>query len=300
LAIKFGTSGWRDIIADGFTFPKLRICTQAIAEQIFKEKNHNKPVIIGYDTRFLSENYAMEAARILANNGLEVRFSVRDVPTPVVAYKILTSEAAAGLNMTASHNPFTYNGLKFSTAWGGPALPEVTKSIEGLCNVIRDEEVATRPKAGQGHLADQLIRREDFQAAYCKHVKSLVNEAAFKQRKLKVAVDVFHGTGRGYVAELLRDLGCEVHVLNENRDVLFEGRGPDPSTEGLERLIQTVKKTKAHLGLATDGDADRFGVVDADGTIISANEILALLTRYIHQSRGWTGVVASLIDEWRD
>src|SRR5687767_10515437 len=132
MAIKFGTSGWRDIIADGFTFPNLRLCTQAIAEIIFREKNDNKPVIVGYDTRFLSEQFAAEAARILANNGLEVRLSERDCPTPVVAFEIIRSGAAAGLNITASHNPFDYNGLKFSTAWGGPALPETTKAIEAL------------------------------------------------------------------------------------------------------------------------------------------------------------------------
>jgi phosphomannomutase len=126
VTIKFGTSGWRDIIADGFTFPKLRICTQAIAEQIYKEKKHNKPFVVGYDTRFLSEKFAMEAARILANNGMEVLFSDRDVPTPVVAFSILHLNAAAGLNITASHNPFSYNGLKFSSDWGNTSRNRVT------------------------------------------------------------------------------------------------------------------------------------------------------------------------------
>ena len=118
MTIKFGTSGWRDIIAEGFTFPNLRICSQAIAEQIFKEKNHNRPIIVGYDTRFLSERFADEAARIFANNGMEVRFANRDVPTPVVAFEILRAGAGGGVNITASHNPYTYNGLKFSAAWG--------------------------------------------------------------------------------------------------------------------------------------------------------------------------------------
>src|SRR5688572_25721567 len=112
MTIKFGTSGWRDIIADGFTFPNLRICSQAIADEIFRQKNHNKSVIIGYDTRFLSEQFAYEAARMLANNGIETRFSNRDVPTPVVAYEIIRAEAAGGINITASHNPFDYNGIK--------------------------------------------------------------------------------------------------------------------------------------------------------------------------------------------
>lgn len=295
MTIKFGTSGWRDIIAEGFTFENLRICTQAISEQIFKEKNHNKPVVVGYDTRFLSEKYADEMARILANNGIEVRFSNRDVPTPVVAFEIIRSQSGAGLNITASHNPFNYNGLKFSTAWGGPALPDATHAIEGLCNVIKESEVAIKSKSDDAHLTEKLIHQEDFRPAYIAHVKSLLNLEAFKKKKLKVVVDVFHGTGRGYLAELLREMGCEVQVLNESRDVMFEGRGPDPSTEGLSEMISIVKKSKAHLGLATDGDADRFGVVDADGTVISANEILSLLTRYIHLSRGWEGVVAKSV-----
>ncbi|MCG3204535.1 MAG: Phosphoglucomutase [Elusimicrobia bacterium] len=295
MSIKFGTSGWRDIIAEGFTFENLRICTQAISEQIFKEKNHNKPVVVGYDTRFLSEKYAEEMARILANNGLEVRFSNRDVPTPVVAYEIIRSQSGAGLNITASHNPFNYNGLKFSTAWGGPALPETTHAIEGLCQVIKESEVAVTSKSEDGHLTEKLIHREDFRPSYIAHLKSLLDTEAFKKKKLKVVVDVFHGTGRGYVAEILRDMGCDVQVINESRDVYFEGRGPDPSTEGLSTMIGLVKKSKAHLGLATDGDADRFGVVDSDGTVISANEILSLLTRYLHLSRGWEGVVAKSV-----
>lgn len=295
MTIKFGTSGWRDIIAEGFTFPKLRICVQAISEQIFKEKNHNRPVVVGYDTRFLSELFAKEAANILANNGLEVRFSQRDVPTPVVAFEILRSQAAAGINITASHNPYTYNGLKYSSAWGGPALPETTHAIEALCTMIKDDEVALKPQSGHAELTEKLIRKEDFHATYVKHIKSLLDPKAFKKKKLKIVVDVLHGTGRGYLAELLRELGCDVEVIHESRDVMFGGRGPDPSTEGMEELINHVKKSKANLGLATDGDADRFGVVDSDGTVISANEILALLTRYLHVSRGWTGVVAKSV-----
>lgn len=295
MTIKFGTSGWRDIIADGFTFPKLRICTQAIAEQIYKEKKHNKPFVVGYDTRFLSEKFAMEAARILANNGMEVLFSDRDVPTPVVAFSILHLNAAAGLNITASHNPFSYNGLKFSSDWGGPALPETTHAIEAICRVLKDSDVAMTPKATDAYLVEKLIQKRNFRDAYCKHVKTLIDPKPFKKNKLKIIVDVFHGTGRGYVAELLREFGCDVEVIHENRDVLFEGRGPDPSTEGLEELVKTVKKKKAHLGLATDGDADRFGVVDSDGTIYSANDILALFARYLCESRGWQGVVAKSV-----
>lgn len=292
MTIKFGTSGWRDIIAEGFTFPNLRICSQAIAEEIFRQKNHNKPVIVGYDTRFLSEKFAAEAARILANNGIEVRLSGRDVPTPVVAYEIIRAQAAGGVNITASHNPYTYNGLKFSTAWGGPALPETTHSIENLCSLINEGDVAVKNNSEEARLATKLIRTSDFRDAYIKHIKNLVDASAFRGRKLKVVVDNLFGTARGYLAEMLRDLGCEVQVLHDYRDVYFAGRGPDPSTEGLAELVAAVRKSKAQLGLACDGDADRFGVVDADGRIITPNDILPLLARYLHESRKWTGIIA--------
>ncbi|MFN0118028.1 MAG: hypothetical protein ACKVQC_07055 [Elusimicrobiota bacterium] len=152
-----------------------------------------------------------------------------------------------------------------------------------------------KPRFQNATLTDKLIRREDFHEAYMKQVKSLVNTAPFKKNKLKIVVDVFHGAGRTYLPSLLRELGCEVEVLNDERDVYFEGRGPDPSTEGLEKLVKRVKASKAHLGLATDGDADRFGVVDSDGTIISANDILALLAQYLHQSRQWKGILAKSV-----
>lgn len=295
MAIKFGTSGWRGLIADDFTFPNLRIITQAIAEEIFKRKEHNKHVVIGYDTRFLSENFALESARILANNGIEVRFSDRDVPTPVVAFETIRTDAAAAINITASHNPWDYSGLKLSAGWGGSAPNEVTHSIEKACLLIAEQPEAIKTTVKDAAVAEKLIQRSDFRPAYFKHIKSLLQSKAFKNQRLKVVVDVLWGTGSGYLAAFLRDLGCDVEVLHDRRDVLFGGGGPDPSTGGLQTLVERVKKSKAHLGLATDGDSDRFGVVDAGGTIYSANEVLALLVRYLHLSRGWTGTVAKSV-----
>src|SRR5262249_35041398 len=147
--------------------------------------------------------------------------------------------------------------------------------------------VALAPREGNGELTYRLIQRADFSPTYIEHALSLLKPDIFKKRKLKIIVDVLHGTGRGYLGEILKRLGCDVTVINESRDVTFEGHGPDPSTEGLSSLIALVKKHKADLGLATDGDADRFGVVDSDGSVISANDMLALLTRYLHVSRGW-------------
>lgn len=292
MTIKFGTSGWRDIMAAGFTFPNVRICTQAIAKEIFREKNHNKPVVVGYDTRFLSDQFAAEAARILSNNGLEVRLSDRDVPTPVVAFEILRSQSAGGVNITASHNPFDYNGIKFSSAWGGPALRETTNSIEAACAGLEMSDVALKPKSQDPQMTEKLIKKVDFRGPYLEHIKTILNPEAFQNKKLKIVVDVLYGTARGYLAEMLKELGCDVTVIRDTRDVTFEGKGPDPSPERLHTLVDLVKKNKADLGLACDGDADRFAIVDAGGVVYSPNEILTVLADYICLSREWTGIIA--------
>ncbi|MCB4757658.1 MAG: phosphoglucomutase/phosphomannomutase family protein [Elusimicrobia bacterium] len=293
MSIKFGTSGWRDVMADRFTFANLRLCTQAIAEEIYRQRNHNKPVVVGYDTRFLSEHFAKEAAQVLANNSMEVHLSVRDTPTPVVAFEIIRSQAAGGINITASHNPYDYNGLKFSSAWGGPALPEMTKAVEGIISMIHEGDVATRTKPEDANTVEKLILRSDFRPPYLKQIKSLIDTGAFRGRRLRVVVDCLWGTSHGYLDELLRDLGCEVVVLHENRDVYFGPSGaPDPSPEGLAELVETVKKTKADLGLACDGDSDRFSIVDAGGLYLTPNDVLPLLARYLHLSRGWEGIIA--------
>jgi phosphomannomutase len=292
MSIKFGTSGWRDIIGEGFNFPDLRVCTQAIAEEIFHQKNHNKPFIVGYDTRFLSEDFALEAARVLANNGIEVRLSHIDVPTPVVSHAIIHNQAGGGINITASHNPYNYSGLKFSTAWGGPALPETTNSVESICELIGEGEVNIRNRVEDPRMVEKLIVRTDFKPAYVKHIKGLLDPSLFKGRKLKIIVDPLYGTSRHYLPEILRDLGCDVEVLHNKRDVYYGGKGPDPSPEVLTDLIQAVKSSKAHLGLACDGDADRFAVVDQGGTFLTPNDVHPILLKYLCESRGWTGIVA--------
>jgi len=279
-------------MAEGFTFPNVRICTQAIAEEVFSQKNHNKPFIVGYDTRFLSEHFAREAAQILANNGIEVFLSNRDVPTPVVACEIIRVGAGGAINITASHNPFDYNGLKYSTDWGGPAIPEITRSVENFISLIIKGEIGVITKNEDGRLAGKLIQETDFRPHYLKHIKHLLDPAAFRGHNPKIIVDVLFGTSRGYLADILQEMGCQVEVIHNQRDVLFGGKGPDPSEAVLEKLIQEVRTKKADLGLACDGDADRFAVVDAGGYYLTPNDILPLLARYLVQSRGWKGIIA--------
>lgn len=294
MPIKFGTSGWRDVIAQGFTFGGVRTVAQAIAEQVKKERLHNRPVLVGYDTRFLSENFAETIAEILSANGLEVHLTSRDVPTPVLAFEIIRSRAAGAVNVTASHNPWDYSGVKFSSAWGGPALPATTAAIEETCRSIEAGEINIRRSRGADHetLTKRLIQPIDPRPPYLKQIRGLVDLKAIKRARLNVAVDCLYGTGRGYLDALLEECGCKLNVLHNWRDVLFAGHGPDPSPTMLRELVDKIRSSHAKLGLATDGDADRFGIVDADGSFISPNEFLALLVHHLHETRGWTGVVA--------
>lgn len=292
MSIKFGTSGWRAIMADEFTFPRVRIAVQAIADILREERLHNKPVVIGYDTRFLSEDFAKTAAGVLAANGMETLLCTRDTPTPVVAFEVLHKKAAGGIIITASHNPAVYSGLKFNSAWGGPALPQITQKIEQATEPYLAGEAT--PKTGKEAVGikKRLIVSHDPQPAYFKQLDELVDTALLKRGKIRVVTDALWGAGRGYLDEYLKNAGVEVTALHTNRDVLYGGKGPSPDPETLTELQETVKKQKSHLGLATDGDADRFGIMDTDGTMLSPNEFLPLLLDHLVKTRKWTGVVA--------
>ncbi len=289
--IQFGTSGWRGIIADDVTFARVRVVVQGIADHIKAAGLEERGIVVGYDTRFLAERFAQEAAQVLAANGIRVFLCDRDTPTPVVAYEVLRRQAGGAITITASHNPPEWSGIKFSTATGGPALPEVTRFIEARANErlmnpqVETVEVEVAEKAGLLTMIDPLD-------PYLAHLRSLLNYDAIRQAGLRVVVDPLFGTGRGYLDEACRDTGCEVEVLHDWRDPFFGGGAPDPAPKRLLELGERVVKRKAHLGLATDGDADRFGIVDSDGTVISANQILALLFKHLLTTRPVSGGVA--------
>jgi phosphoglucomutase len=210
----------------------------------------------------------------------------RDVPTPVVAHAILQHRAAGGINLTASHNPPEYCGIKFSPAWGGPALPEATRWIEARIAALR-EQGDDSPAKSAGSI-ESFNPRDPYVA----HLKTLIDVPAIRAAKLRVAVDVFFGTARGYLDTLLAAEGCDVAVLHDRPDPYFGGSAPDPSEPRVAELAALVRDGRYHLGVATDGDADRFGVVDADGTYITANEVLALVVDYLIRTRGAKGGVA--------
>jgi phosphoglucomutase len=213
------------------------------------------------------------------------------VPTPVVAYEVVRRGAAAGLNVTASHNPPEYNGLKLSDPSGGPAQPAVTDRIEA-----RVRELLGEPEAPYSSLQEMeakgLVARIDPRLTYLARLRELVDFKAIAAAHLSVAVDLLFGTARGYLDQALREAGCDVHILHDSRNPAFGGHAPDPSKENLQELAVAVRSAGCHLGLATDGDADRYGILDRDGSFIEPNYILALLLRHLIKARGWHGGVA--------
>lgn len=284
LMIKFGTSGWRAIIADEFTFDAVRRVTQAIANWI----THRAPgsqVIVGYDTRFMAETFAEESARLISANGLRPLLTDRATPTPAIAFGIRARTASGGINFTASHNPPTYCGMKFSASDGAPALPEVTVELE---REIAKLEGQTIPAPAKNQNVESLALVGD----YLNDLAKKIDLNAIAKAGLRVAYDPLWGTGRGYLDKALADAGCDVRVIHDYRDVYFGGHSPTPEADYLHELRDTVLRDGCHLGLSTDGDADRFGIIDRDGSFVAPNQIIALLVDYLAESRGWTDAVA--------
>lgn len=288
--ITFGTSGWRAVLGEDFTFQSVRIVSQAVVHVLKQEKIGHRGLIIGYDSRFLGEKFARVAAEVFAGHGMSVFLCDRETPTPTISYHVLQQNLAGGLNISASHNPPEYNGIKFTPEWGGPALPETTRAIEQrLVHLLHGEHVKWLPweKAQRTQMVQLFDPRPDYLAALEKHID--VDE--IREADLRVVMDPLYGTSRGYLDAFLRNAGAKMAVLHYWRDPYFGGLRPEPTRETTAELQETVKQGKAHIGLATDGDADRFGIVDRDGSFIDANIILALLVDYLATTRRWTGDV---------
>ena len=276
-AIHFGTSGWRGIIADDFTFSGVRRVAAAIAGYARTQKK-SPALLVGYDTRFFSEEFALTADAVLQANGCKVLFCKEATPTPAIAHGILHRKLDGGVNITASHNPAAYNGLKFSGSEGGPALPEVTREIEK-----RAAEVEDKPF----HLEDIAddFERVDLRAAYFEQLHRVVRFDVLKKATGTFVCDAVHGCGAGWLDRILAENGISATAIRTERDVLFEGTGPDPSEDNVAPLKKAVLEQKALAGLATDGDADRFGILDSDGSFVSPNHILALVFDYLLETR---------------
>jgi phosphoglucomutase len=286
MTIRFGTSGWRAIIADEFTYQNVRLVTEAICSYLKESSNDSgQRLIVGHDTRFMGEKFAQVAAEIAERKGFRVLLCNAPTPTPTISHAIINQGAVGGLNFTASHNPPEYQGIKFSTADGAPALPEITKRIEALIT----EAVPASDAAG-GSI-------EDFDARpdYLDDLKTKIDFAAIAAAEGKFAYDALWGTGRGYLDKILRDHGLSVETIHDWRDVTFGGKSPEPSEKQVGELMEKVKSENLTLGLATDGDGDRFGIIDGNGEFIQPNHLIAVLTDYLAESRGWMlGVARSV------
>lgn len=287
--IRFGTSGWRGVIADDFTFDGVRLAAAAIARHL-RAQQRDPCVLVGYDTRFFSEEFGRAAARVLAGEGVRVLLAGRATPTPALSFEIRRRKLQGGVNFTASHNPAEYNGLKFSGADGAPADREHSAEIER----IAAELVARRweaPAREDGQAAETI----DACPAYLERLGQLVRFEPIRKAKLALAYDAMHGAGAGWLDRALAERGIPVRVLHAERNVLFGGHAPDPSPDHLGSLAAAVGESGTGLGLATDGDADRFGIVDGGGRFISPNHMLGLVYDYLVRSRGWRlGVVRSV------
>lgn len=292
MAIHFGTSGWRAIMAEEFTYANVCLVTKAICDHIWlsdayqgtPRKNGTRGlIVIGHDSRFGGEDFANEAIEVVTHAGLDVLACTGPTPTPAISHAIRHRRAMGGINFTASHNPYEYNGLKFSTADGAPAPTEITREIEKL--------IGQTPSIN-GHSPVGQIERFNTKPPYFEDLKRKIRFDHILKSGISFAFDPLWGAGRGYLDQLLREHEIKCQTIHDWRDVLFGGHAPEPNEEKLKDLKEVVLKNKCGLGLATDGDADRFGILDSNGAFILPNKLIPLLCDYLVESRGWTGGVA--------
>ncbi len=291
MMIRFGTSGWRGVMGEDFTFNNVRVVIQAAANYL-KARHGDEPiaVVVGYDTRFLSDRYALEAAKLLSRNGIQALLADRDAPSQALACQIIKRRCQGGINFTASFNPPRYNGLKFNGSTGAPALPEVTDAIEE--EVRRLMPGYTAPTT---YLGDEPVDRINLQGDYLAYLQDKIDFETICKAGLKVATDPLYGTSREYLDEILEENGVDVEGLHGYIDPYFGGVSPSCTEENLAELKAHVVKNACHVGLATDADGDRFGIIDETGAFVHPNIILALLLDYLVRVKGWRGGVARSI-----
>jgi len=276
-------------MAEEFTFGNVRRAVTGIARYVSSQKANGARVIVGRDPRFLGETFCALAADILAAHAITPLVVAEPAPTPALAHAVVQNQADGVINFTASHNPPEYNGIKFSTPDGCPALPEVTKKIE---NEIVAGDQAPAKSAGTVSVTKEVL---DPKPGYLRRLTEIVDIDAIRKASLKVVFDPMWGAARGYSDDILRSAGLQVATVHDYRDVLFGGHAPEPDDHLLEDLRQKMCETGMQIGIATDGDADRFGIVDADGIFLPPNYVIALLFDYLVESRGWKNGVAKSV-----
>jgi alpha-D-glucose phosphate-specific phosphoglucomutase len=294
MSIKFGTDGWRGIIADDFTFDNVRYCAQSVAEHLRDKGLAQRGLVVGYDTRFASEHFAAAASEVVAANGIKVYLCPRAMPTPVISYGIIHLKADGGIIITASHNPAQWNGFKVKTEYGTSAPTEVVGDVESRIPQIIAQGRVRRLPLDQG-LSQGVIEYSDLDPAYLQHLGQLIDLKNIRQAGLKVVVDSMFGAGAGYFKKVLEGGKTEVVEINGERNPIFPGIQPEPIARHLVKLSALIKESSASVGLATDGDADRIGVVDERGTALTPLQIFALLALYLLEARGERGAIVKTV-----
>jgi len=292
--IKFGTDGWRAVIAQDFTFDNVCICAQAVANFLVDVKMADRGLVIGYDTRYGSERFAAAVAEIIAGNGIKAYLCRKPLPTPVISYGILVKQAAGAIIITASHNPAEWNGFKYKPEYAGSASPEVIAQIEGhIPGIIDSGDV--RSVALQDGLKKKLISYIDPFPPYLEQISKLVDLDAIRNAGLNVAVDSMYGAGIGIFKKVLAGGSTKVTEINSKRNPLFPGINPEPIAVNMKKLSKLIAKDGLDVGLATDGDADRIGIMDEKGQFITQLVTYALLTLYMLEVLGERGAIVKTI-----
>jgi phosphomannomutase len=286
--IKFGTDGWRAIIADDFTFDNVRVCAQATAEYLKGEGAADRGMVVGYDTRFESDAFANAVAEVLAANDVPVFLCDKPAPTPVVGYSILGHKAAGSVVITSSHNPPEWSGYKLRTEYAGAASPEVLSQVEALIEDAYGREI---PRASLDEAkAGGLIRMIDPRQPYLDHLRALVDLDNIRNAGLKVVFDPMYGAGAGYLTALIEGGTTEVHEIRGEVNPAFPGmHNPEPIPRNLEATVESIREKRADVGICTDGDADRVGVIDGNGDFVNQLEVYALLAYYLLEVGGERG-----------
>ncbi len=277
--IKFGTDGWRGVIADDYTFENVRRVAHAIANYVHQSEDPSKGILVAYDTRFGSRRFAEITAEAIAGSGIGVRLAREITPTPALSYMVKQLGAAGGVMITSSHNPWDWNGVKFKASYGGSASPAIIRKIEAL--------IDSRQIQGRGG----SVVEADFNTAYVAAVKAFVDLKLIAQAKQKFAVDVMYGAGRGIIADIFKELGVEHLEIHGEVNPLFPGLNPEPILPHLSALQAAVVAHHCDAGLATDGDADRIGAVDEDGSLVDAHKCYAVLLEWLLKRKQWPGAI---------
>ncbi|MBI2766652.1 MAG: phosphoglucomutase/phosphomannomutase family protein [Chloroflexi bacterium] len=290
--VHFGTDGWRAIIAETFTFDNVRACSQGIADHFHETYGQDRPVVVGYDTRFLSDEFAMAVARVMAGNGFKVMLATRPAPTPAISYRIIEGGACGGVVVTSSHNPFRWNGIKVKPHYGGSASPEIVEDIERRVPAILATEGAVRLAGAES----PLIERFDPVPGYLRRLAELVDVERIKHAGLNIALDPMYGTGVGLLTELLSGGSTTVTEIHTDRNPAFPGiRAPEPIEPNLGEFLGAMASGRFSIGVANDGDADRVGLVDEHGVYVDQLRTFALLVNYLLGNRGLRGAVVKSV-----